>query len=241
MRKLHLIQVAFICFVSFIIFSSCKKNNIANTPQVKCKLVTATDNAGHITNTFLYDSSNRLITINHVSDYDPYTKHLYYKGDSIISYIDAGVNSSTDTIVLNSFGLIASNRQVTSGGVQASIYNYDANGILMSSSNGATTVDYTFINGDNVYQRYNSSGNLAIDTLSYYTDKPSVPVDYFSYTQFLYNGAYCYVNKHLLKSYQAGPNQGQYTYDFDTNGNVITLYSNFGMGKDTLHFTYACP
>jgi hypothetical protein len=186
-----------------------------------------------------------LITLNHVSDYDPYTKHLSYKGDSIISYIDAGVNSSTDTIVLNSFGLIGTDRQVISynGAVYNTFYTYDAYGELISSSNGpnTNTVDYTFTNGDNIYQKYNSQGSISIDTLSYYNDKPLVPVDFPQYDQYLFYGAYFYRNKHLAKSYQSAPYHGEYTYNFDANGNITNLYSDFGIGKDTLHFTYLCP
>ena len=185
----------------------------------------------------MYDDSNRLITLVHVSDYDPYTKHISYNGDSIISYIDAGVNSSTDTILLNSFGLIATDHQSNTS------YIYDASGVLISSSNGDNTlkVDYSFTNGDNIYQKYNDHGNISIDTFSYYTDKPSVPVDFFQYDQYLFYGAYFSKNKHLAKSYQSAPYHGEYTYDFDLNGNVATLYSDFGIGKDTLHFTYICP
>jgi len=229
---------------SLIIFSSCKKNNtpdIPDTPVSKCKLATATDNVGHISNTFSYDESGRLIMLTHLSDYDPYTKHLSYKGDSIISYIDAGSNSSTDTIVLNSLGLISSDRQVAGGGVQNASYLYDGNGVLTSSSVGATNVDYTYTNGDNIYQRYTDNGNVAVDTISYYTDKPAVLTDYTGYTQFVLYGAYFLKNKHLTKSFRSGPNFNNYTYEFDANGNVTTLYSDFGIGKDTVHFTYTCP
>ncbi|HET7118260.1 MAG TPA: hypothetical protein VFI29_17310 [Hanamia sp.] len=244
MKTPHLIKTITIGLTSLIIFSSCKKSNtpdIPDSPVSKCKLARATDNVGHISNTFSYDESGRLITLIHLSDYDPYTKHLSYKGDSIISNIDAGVNSSTDTIILNSLGLISSNRQVTSNGVLNASYNYDGSGALTSSSVGSTIVDYTYTNGDNTYQRFTDNGNVTVDTFSYYTDKPAVPIDYYTYNQFLLYGAYYLKNKHLAKSYQSGQNHGNYTYEFDSNGNVTTLYSDFGIGKDTLHFTYTCP
>ncbi|MGH2563986.1 MAG: hypothetical protein ACRDE5_05710 [Ginsengibacter sp.] len=93
----------------------------------------------------------------------------------------------------------------------------------------------------NIYQTFNSQGNISIDTLSYYTDKPLVPVDFSQYDQYLLFGAYYSKNKHLTKSYQSGPNHGNYSYDFDINGNVATIYSDFGSAKDTLRFTYICP
>jgi hypothetical protein len=245
MKNLQSLHHFFTGVLLFIIFSACNKNDSNLNPITKCRLSTASDNVGHISNSFLYDDSNRLITLIHVSDYDPYTKHLSYKGDSIISYIDAGVNSSTDTIVLNSFGLIATDRQVISsnGTVRNTFYTYDAKGVLMSSSNGLNTsiVNFTFINGDNIYQTYNDQGNISVDTLSYYTDKPLVPVDFNQYNQYVFYGAYYYKNKHMGKSYQSAPYHGEYTYDFDGNGNVSTLYSDFGIGKDTVRFTYICP
>lgn len=249
MKRLQLPQFFLISLLLLITFSACKKtDHNTSAPTIKCRLATATDNAGHMSNTFLYDDSNRLVTLVHVSDSDPYTKHLSYKGDSIISYIDAGINSSTDTIVRNKFGLIAKERQVSSpyDAVNNASFTYDANGVLTSSavgpnSSASTTVDYTFINGDNIYQKYNSQGNIAIDTFSYYTDKPSVPVDFFQYQQDVFYGSYYLINKHLLKSYQIAPYHGEYTYDFDAHGNISTLYSDFGNAKDTLHFTYICP
>ncbi len=247
MRKLQLLHFVLFYAILIIAFIACKKtgSNPSPAPVSKCRLSTATENRDHVSNTFTYDDSNRLITLVHVSDNDPYTKHLSYKGDSIISYIDAGVNSSTDTIVLNSFGLIATERQVVP--LNTSVYNvyytYDATGTVQSSSTGpnTATVHYTFANGDNIYQKFGDLPGSVSDTFSYYTDKPSVPVDNVQYFQLLYYGAYYYKNKHLIKSYKSGTYYTNYTYDFDAMGNVATIYLDYGTAKDTLHFTYVCP
>jgi hypothetical protein len=245
-KKLQKLPFTTAGFTLLIAFGACTKiDKTTVQPPPQCRIATASDNAGHVVNTFIYDNSNRLVTLVHVSDYDPYTKHLSYNGDSLISYIDAGVNSSTDTILLNRFGLIATERQVISlnGTVDNTFYTFNANGILLSSNNGpnSTTVDYTFINGDNIYQTYNSQGTISVDTFSYYTAKLLVPVDFVQYQQYLFHAAYFYKNKHLVKSYQSAPYYGNYSYDFDAYGNIATIYSDFGVSKDTMRFTYICP
>jgi hypothetical protein len=239
------------CFISFailIIFSfGCKKNDTSRivTPTTKCKVATTTDNLYSITNTFSYDDSNRLISLKHTDLSGFYNRYYTYKGDSVISYLQAGIDPSDYRILLKSFGLIATDVQEGNGKIDSTIYNYDANDLLVSSSlNPATfsptTTDYTFIDGDNIYQKYTVFGNVTVDTFSYYTDKLSVPGNLDEYLQIIDYGARIFQNKHLVKSTQSGSTLFQYKYDFGANGNISTLYSSYAMTYDTIHFTYTC-
>jgi hypothetical protein len=239
-----------ISFVILFIFSfGCKKSDTSRIvmPTVKCRIATTTDHLYNITNIFSYDDSNKLISLKQTALGDLYTRYFSYKGDSVISYLQAGIDPYNFNILLNNFGLIATEVQAGYGRIDSTTYTYDGNGLLLSSLFHSTTsyfpstTGYTFIDGDNVYRKYTVLGIVTVDTSSYYTDKPSVPGSFDEYIQLTTYGARIFQNKHLLKSTQSGSSLFQYKYDFDDKGNVSTFYSSYAMTYDTIHFTYTCP
>ncbi len=247
MRKLQLPHFVLLYAILIIAFIACKKNDISRivTPAAKCRIATAAERPYNIIDTFSYDDSNRLVSLKHQELSAPYQRYYSYKGDSIISYLQPGVDPNDYRILLNSFGLIATEVQSNYGNMDSTIYTYDANGLLLLSTKlkpgyFSSTVEYTFFNGDNIYQKYTNVG-VTIDTLSYYTDKLSVPGNFDEYIQLTNYGAYIYKNKHLLKSVQSGSTVSEYKYDFDEKGNISTIYLSDAMFYDTIHFTYTCP
>src|SRR5690348_3740978 len=165
---------------AFSTFWSCSKDRISNsstTPINNCRIATAirTSGSSSVTYTFGYDDSGRVSRVAYNGS-DAYTKHFTYNNKMIYVYTDAGVNSSTDTITLNSRGFIGTIKETVPNSVYNSVYTYDANGVLVSSSTQQNSyppisVNYTFSNGDLIYS---SGSDGSKDTVSYYSDKPAV-------------------------------------------------------------------
>lgn len=234
--------------VMFILFASgCKKDNTTNspTPPVKaCKITSATRKSGSssVTYTLSYDDSGRVSTVAYNGS-DAYTKHFSYDGKKIYVYTEAGVNSSTDTIMLNSAGSITNIKETVPNAVYNSVYTYDANGVLIHSSTQQdsyppVTLDYTFNNGDLLYLA-GSDGSK--DTLSFYSDKPVVIGEPEQFHQLSYFGACYYKNKHLQKTLDSDPYHFTFSYNFDSDGKITSVISNYGATADTLSYTYTCP
>jgi hypothetical protein len=227
--------------------SSCKKNKTIDSPTPAgkaCKIASATltSASSSVTYTLKYDDSDRILSVAYNGS-DAYTKHFSYSGKLIFVYTDAAVNSSTDTITLNSEGSISNIKETVPNAVYNYVYTYDANGVLIKSSTQQdnyppVTLNYMFNNGDLLYT---SGSDGSKDTLSYYNDKPAVVGDPDQFQQLSYFGAYYYKNKHLKKSEDSDPYHFTYSYSFDSDGKITSVISNYGTTTDTLSFNYTCP
>lgn len=247
MRNPKLTYAIMVAIAAAMIASSCKKNKLADSStsaKKTCKIASATRTSGSSSATYLlsYDDSDRISTVNYNGP-DAYTKHFTYNKKMIYVYTDAGVNSSTDTITLNTEGFIASIKESVPNAVYNSVYTFDANGVLVNSSTQqdsypSTTLNYSFSNGDLLYT---SGSDGSKDTLTYYNDRLATIGDPDQFYQFSYFGAYYYKNKHLKKTLDAYPYHFTYAYSFDSDDKIVSVFSNYGATADTLNFTYTCP
>lgn len=230
-------------FISLVIFlSACKKDKEATPNIPSCKIATATqtDNSTTTTYNLTYDVLGRLAKVDCTGS-DPFTKTFTYNGDSIFVNVPEGPHASSAVITLNSFKLISTRKLSFQNSLYDASYNYDSNGQLISLAAIQGTyifpiINYTNTNGDIT----NTTSQGITDTTSFYNDKTSVLGSLDDFGQLINYGAFYNRNKHLMKSYQNGTNRIDYSYTFDSKGNISSVISNYNGTNYTTMFTYTC-
>lgn len=246
--------IKYICLIIIIPGIACSKSDTMPTgvtppvviPPVKtCDIVSAiaTSETGTVLfkDSFFYNSDDKLSGSTYAST-DSYSVNYTYNGNLIYRAVNAGANSSADTLTLNAAGLLLKRKEVISASTWISNYAYDADNQLVSFSQQQDAYPpvatyYTFANGDNTFSTDGISSN---DTLVYDNSKLAVAGNTDQFFQMLYSGAMYIKNKHLLKSESHG-NTVNYQYTFNSDGNIATLKMVFpGAGSETITYGYNC-
>ena len=234
-----------VVFILIILLSSCskKESNLPPVvqPKTDCRIASANYSGGalNFTYTLTYNNDGKISKL----EYDgvsAYVKTFTYSGNMI--YINlTGINSATDTITLNSAGLMLTHKETTDTSVYNTTFAYDVNGQVVSSTTQQdnlppVTTNYTFTNGDLT----NTSAGGMKDTTVYSLDKPAVIGNLDDFDQLIYYGASYYTNKHLKQSFSSWPYHYTFTYTYDEDGKITSVASNDGTAIETFNFTYEC-
>lgn len=166
-------------------------------------------------------------------------KTFTYTGNLVVAKtIASGTLQSTDSILLNSNGLMISRVSTDGTNRDVQTFSYSANGQIQSitsqhNGNTPAILAYQITNGDATTSSDGSS-------YSYYTDKPYADGDYFQVSQLLNYGAYFMKNAHLIKSFQNGATTTNFTYTFDASGKIISLISMSAYLTQIIDYGYSC-
>jgi hypothetical protein len=219
---------------------SCSKKS-SSTPN--CKLITVTDaiGANNTTINITYNNDGKISTVQQTGS-SPATKVYTYIGNLIMIAVTAPTGNSTDSVVLNSNGLIAYwLSRDASNNTQVYIYTYGSNGQLLKytfQSNGGaiTTTTATFTNGDLT----GTSDGTNTGIYTYYTDKAFADGDYIKLVQLLNYGALYIKNVHLIKGFQQGATVENFNYSFDSSGKITGVTATNGANIETVTYQYNC-
>jgi YD repeat-containing protein len=198
-----------------------------------------TGGALNFTYTLTYNADGKISKLVY-DGLNAYIKTFTYSGNMI--YISQnGLHNATDTITLNSAGLIDTHKETTDTADYNTTFTYDANGQVVSSTTQQdnlppVTTNYTFTNGDLT----NTSVNGMRDTTVYSLDKPAVIGNLDDFDQLIYYGASYYTNRHLKQSFSSWPYRFTYAYTFDMNGKITSVIANDGTALESFSFNYEC-
>ncbi|MCB0508723.1 MAG: hypothetical protein KDD21_10535 [Bacteroidetes bacterium] len=242
MRKSTFILSLFISIVCALIISSCKKDK---TPECRILSVITNSTFSNDTTYFSYDSQGRVIAA--VSNSGSNITYSYF-GNSANRITTSSGFSYRDSLVFENGNLLKevysySNTGVLDGKVS---YSYNASWDLIQytdQSFSPASLSIQNLNYSNGNPISVTEGGTTIGTIDYYTDKSSAKGDYLDFFQFSNFGYGRYLkSKNLIKS-QTLTSSGityNYTYEFDSNGNVSKLTINDGTNTSSYIITYAC-
>ena len=227
-----------------LLFSCSKKESGMQTivpPKTNCLIASANYSGGalNFTYTLTYNDDGKISKLVY-DGVSAYVKTFTYSGNMIYINLN-GVYSATDTITLNSAGMMVTHKETTDTAVYNTTFTYDANGQVISSTTQqnnlpAVTTNYTFTNGDLT----NTSVGGMKDTTVYSLDKPAVIGNLDDFDQLIYYGASYYSNKHLKQSFSSWPYYYTFTYTYDQDGKITSVVSNDGTALESFNFNYAC-
>jgi hypothetical protein len=234
-----------LCPLLLVLFiSSCSKTRSAGVPASSCRINYITDsNNGGITSYNL--SYNNLAKLSAITQ-DPsggYTiVFAYVSNTALTTRFNGPAILETDSIVLNAAGNPSMEIRTDSSGIRTVYtFNYNGSGQILSSTyqyNGGTvtTTVYTYTNGDPT--SYTDGVNTT--TLSFDLSKPSAPGDYLYISQLFSLGTQFLKSKHLNQGLQQGSTTVNFTYTFDSLGNIKSLGATSGASVQSISYQYQC-
>ena len=243
----------FVALSIFIIFCACKKEGDTTHPSLTCR-ITERDGSSYTPGSFInaysfsYNNDGKISMIaNHMYRKDSVGNIQYadssfqiftYNGDQITIKTNNSNSNGVlyDTIILNKAGFISETRYDMIVYLSICKYYYDSNNkvtqrIQYNTINPSMidTISYKWENGDITEMRSSFSGIIQQNT---YTNLDIKDGDVSLIDEQLFDlGAYFYRNKHLREPY---------TYSFDSNGNIDTIYYNLGSSPYMYKYTYSC-
>lgn len=236
-------KIAYLAIASglFLLLSpSCGKKS---SPAPNCKLITITDvlSGTNVTANITYNNDGNISTIQETGT-SPVTKVFTYIGSLIMIATTSSSGNVTDSVVLNSNGLMTYwQSRDASNNTLAYTYTYANNGELLKSTQQSnagpvTTTTYTYTNGD--VTGSSDGTNTAIYT--YYTDKAFADGDYLKTVQIFNYGALYIKNAHLIKGFQQGTTVENFNYSFDASGKVTAVTATNGASIENVTDQYNC-
>ena len=229
------VATAFILLIS----PSCKKSS--SSPS--CKLITVIDQYNSTTNTIniSYNNDGKISTIQETGS-SPFKKVFTYSGNlMMITTSNSSSVTSTDSVVLNSDGLISySMVKDASNNKTVNTYTYSGTQLLKSTYqyNGGTiqTTTYTYTNGD--LTGSSDGSNTAV--YNYYTDKTFAEGDFLKLVQLINYGGLYVKNAHLIKGFQQGSTVENFNYIFDNTGKITGVTATTGSNIENVTYQYSC-
>jgi hypothetical protein len=218
---------------------------VVNVPSCELTAITGTSTTGNPTVIQLtYNNDGQLSIIKQTGGNGEFTKVLNYNGNTIIA-TSTGASDKTDSVVLNSKGLIAFSQSRDNSipslpRKTVNTFSYDNNGQLIKSTSQTndgtpTTTNYTFVNGDLI-----STDGPGATTYTYYTDKAFIDGDFLKIFQLLNQNGLFVVNKHLVKSAKSSNTLQNFIYEFDASGKITKLTGTTGSRVEELAYGYKC-
>jgi|GEM_PF-2026804 hypothetical protein len=236
----HLLIVAIAClFVS----PSCSKKSSNPNPSQTCQIITVTDQNGTTATTYhlTYNNAGQISTEKYSIGGVVYTRVFTYTGNTEIMTTLGGPAPITDSITLNSDGLIQSDYYSEAYNRIVTTYTYsgaEVQTMITRANDGSTpdTTTYTWTNGDLTGSTLSGSGT----TFYTYYITASEPGDYWSVIQLINNGGYFLKTVHQLASNQLGSTIVSINYTYDNTGKVTLVSVTNGGNVETFSFQYAC-
>ncbi|HUB61206.1 MAG TPA: hypothetical protein VL978_10910 [Puia sp.] len=232
------IPVALFC-LSLSLVPACSKKS--GSPAQTCQIITVTDQLGTATTTYniTYNNSGQISTEQYASGGVNYTRVFTYLGSTEMISTSDGTSTVTDSITLNSDGLIVSDYNTYSSNVTVTTYTYSGTELQkeVQVQNGGTpsTTTFTWTNGDVT----GSSSGSGSSTYSYNT-KASAVGDYWSIVQLINYGASFVKTAHQLTGYQVGTTVENVNYTYDNTGKITGLTGTSGSTVETIGYQYTC-
>ncbi len=235
--KSSLILVLFTCVLSIV---SCKKNS-----QNECllKVMYASGSFGADTSFFSYNTEKKIIAATTSSSSNTYI----YSGNNYVRKNTSGLFESRDSIIIQKDNLIREIYSFNTANVlnrkQSYTYNSSDNLIQYTDQNfipaGVDIYNIDYADGDVISL---NKGITPTATFTYYTDKSAAKGDYLDIFQFINFGFGKYLkSKHLIKTMKNGSAATvNFSYEFDSHGNVSKLTASDGVNTDTYTYTYTC-
>jgi hypothetical protein len=230
-----LIVVALSCLV---LSPSCSKKS--GSPAQTCRIITITDQNGASTTTYniTYNNAGQISTEQYSISGTAYNRVFTYIGNIEMVATSDGTTTITDSVTLNSDGLIASDYNTNQTNITVSTYTYSGTEVqkavtVVNGGAPATTI-YTFANGDLT----SSSGSPNI-TYTYNT-KASEIGDYWQVIQLINYGASFVRTAHQLAGYQYTGTVENINYTYDNTGKITVVTGTTGANVETITYQYSC-
>ena len=232
----HLIAIAALA----VLFTSCKKDNISNTPSER-KLVKAESINSATVKTYTYNSEGRLIQINNGSWIINYSYPVAGPKEEITDASNVKLYEARAKTMANG-RVTALDYDFYSNGVlnfsELNTFQYNADGYLTNFSYGGYEYVYEITGGN--YTKFTVSANgvpQRQDVIEYYTDKPNkLNINFFAgyFNMFMSDKEqFGKFNKNLIKkitrtSTPASANDfvENFTYTFDAEGYITGFTVN---------------
>ena len=216
-----------------------KKNSSSASSANSCKLtginlVTAN---GLETCSIAYNGDGKVSTVVQSSSGSALTATYAYSGNIIVMTTSGYTNGDvvTDSVVVNSDGLMLSDLMRNMFGASSTTYTYAgtevASSIYQEAGQTPSATTYTFTNGD-------LTGTGPDETMAY-NDKPSAPGDYIQLIQLLNFAAPYIRTAHQCISSTANGVTSNYNYTYDSTGKITQLVMT-GSENATVNYSYDC-
>lgn len=230
MKKHLFFLQALLCLGLTASLSSCSKDD----DKPNCRIITITPGSGTSVN-LTYNDDGRIATMTSGSSVTTYS---YSGNNAVATTTTSGTFSSKLIVTANPNGLAANVRTETNeSGTSWSNLAFDYSGTELikqtstSSSGGAASIITVAWSGGNP-TTITSEGN--VQTVEYYTDKPSQTGDYWDIAQTT-QGYRIIKAKNPIKSIFDGGSITNLAYTFDGDGKITSLNAT---GASTLTYNY---
>jgi hypothetical protein len=217
---------------------SCSKKS---SPAQVCQIITVTDQSGSSTTTYniTYNNAGQISTEQYAISGTNYNRVFTYIGSTEMISTSDGTSIVTDSITLNSDGLIATDYNTNGTNVTVTTNTYSGTELQKQVEvlNGGTpsTTTFTWTNGD-VTSGSTSSGN---STYTYNT-KASENGDYWSIVQLINYGSPFVKTAHQLIGYQVGTSVENVNYTYDNTGKITEVTGTTGSNVENISYQYSC-
>jgi hypothetical protein len=224
--------------LSLFITPSCSKKS--SSPAQTCQIITVTDQQGTSSTTYniTYNNAGQISTEQYVESGVTYNRVFTYIGSIEMLSTSDGTTTITDSITLNSDGLIQSDYNTNQSNITVTTYTYSGTevqkAVQVVNGGAPTTTTYTFTNGDLT----SSSGSPNI-TYTYNT-QASEAGDYWQIVQLINYGASFVRTAHQLAGYSYTGNVENINYTYDNTGKITTVTGTSGANVETITYQYSC-
>lgn len=229
---------ALVALLCLFLSPSCSKKS---SPAPVCQIITVSDQLGATTTTYniTYNNAGQISTEQYSSGGINYNRVFTYIGSTEMIATSDGTNTITDSITLNSDGLVVSDYNTFQTTVSVTTYTYSGTELQKEVQvvNGGTpaTTTFTWANGD-LTSGSSSGGN---STYSYNT-KSSESGDYWSIIQLINYGSSFVRTTHQLTGYQVGLTVENVNYTYDNAGKITAVTGTAGSSIESIGYQYSC-
>ncbi len=234
-NKFPLIVVALTCL---FLSPSCSKKS--GSAAQTCQIITITDQNGASSTTYniTYNNAGQISTEQFSIGGTANSRVFTYIGNTEMITATGGAVPITDSITLNSDGLIQSDYNTNQSNITATTYTYSGTevqkAVQVVNGGAPTTTIYSFTNGDLTSSSGSSSGTYTYNT------KASEAGDYWQIIQLLNYGAFFVKNAHQLAGYQVGPTVENVNYTYDNTGKITAVTGTSGAAVENITYQYSC-
>lgn len=230
MKKHRFFLVALVCLATITLFSSCSKDD----DKPNCRIITITPGGGTAIN-ITYNAEGRVATLTSGTSVTTYT---YSGNNSVATTTNSGTFSSKVIVTAAANGLAANVRtENNESGTSWSNLAFEYSGTELikqtstSSSGGSPSITTVAWSGGNPTTITSGS---SVQTVEYYTDKPSQAGDYWDIAQTM-QGYRIIKAKNPLKSIFSGGSINNLDYVYDGDGKITSLNIT---GASTMTYNY---